>query len=208
MIRKVVGLNFKPIKETAEIIEGVSKDIARKLNDVAPLDIAWEMYDLEDVCESDDLHFDSETVVVLGVPAVRGKIPMESIRMLQNLKGNGTLSVAVVTYDGNGYGKSLYELYSYVESQGFYVVSAAAFVAKELKGKMTRKLSASRPDDKDLEMMKLFSGVTGNKIKRLCGTDCDHLKVKPAALNINCYRRGAIRTIADLIKRNEADWYI
>ncbi len=212
MIRKVVGINLNMLDEALEVIDEVVYDISSRLDSVLPCDVDCELYAIEDIIaksESEVLEFDDETVVVLGVPVVKNRIPLTCLRLVQRMSGSGTMTVAVVTYGNASYGRSLNELAGFVEAQGFNIVSAAAFIAKKAAGNVAKhSLVGKRPDVRDYEMIKLFGTATSNKITRLSGSEVDLLKVKPAPINIYSGRKSAVQMAVDTVRRKEPEWFL
>lgn len=212
MIKKVIGLNLNMMQEASEIINGVACDIAEKLNEGLPCDVRCSFYSFPDIIEAvkeKDVEFDDETVVVLGVPAVKNRVPLACLKLIQRMRGKGTMTIPVVTYDNNGYGNSLSELAGFIEAQGFNVVSAAAFIAKQAADNaIVRNFIVKRPDVRDFEMIRVFSTATSNKISRLEGSSVELLKVKPAPLNLYSGRKGASAVIIGALRRKEPEWFL
>lgn len=205
MIKKVVGIYLSSMEESIEIIEGVAEEIANKLNEECVCEIEREYYDFGDILTNDGATFDTETVVVLGVPVVAGKIPMACLKLLKMLDGGNAMTVAVATYAGASYGRALQDLYSFAEMRGFKVVSAGAFVARHVKNSIFKKVMENRPDARDFEQMSTFGKISGRKIRRLGGCEVELLQVKPAPLNIGCCSKNAI---IGRVKRKDPEWFL
>lgn len=181
MIKRVVGLHFSPRGGTAMITERIAKDIAAHLNNNSASAVKFECFDLVDCAiNHEQLDFNDETIVVVGMPAYVGKIPLPAIKILKCLQGGGAMTITVVSYGNNNYGNSLYELYNYVDNQGFVVVGAGAFVTRH-----GRKDILVRPDNEDAEAISDFCKSTANKLIRLAGSSIDGLKIKPVPLTIH-----------------------
>ncbi|MDD5824110.1 MAG: hypothetical protein PUD55_06835 [Firmicutes bacterium] len=210
MIKKVIGLNLNLLEESNEVICGVSHDIASKLDAAFPLDVDCEVYSFPEVLElakTKGLSFDDETVVVLGVPAIKCRIPLPCLKLIQHMTASGTMTVAVVTYGGNSYGRALSELNGFMQAQGFNIVSAAAFITKHAsENKFLRNVMEQRPDIRDFEMMKVFGTATSNKIVRLSGSEVELLKVKPAPIECMRLHKAAAFALVSKFKRKEPEW--
>ena len=148
MIRSVIGLYFSPSGETAKITKKIANEIASHMDDVCVDSVSVSYRDLLKEPLREDLVLDDETIAVIGMPVYSGRIPLPCVKMIQKLHGQGTLTVATVTYGNSTYGDSLYELYSFAENQGFNVVSAGAFVSQHA---MFEKIAEARPDLEDLQ---------------------------------------------------------
>lgn len=219
MIKSVVGLHFSPRGGTATITERIAKDIASHLNNNSVEAIKFECFDLVDCAiNQDKMKFDDETIVIVGMPAYVGKIPLPAIKILKCLQGGGAMTVTLVSYGNNNYGDSLYELYNYVENQGFIVIGAGAFVTRH--GRKNDALI--RPDNEDAEVISNFCKSTANKLLRLTGSAVEGLKIKPMPLIIHgkmpIHRISRIvpkaAAVAQMalektnLKRKEPEWFL
>lgn len=208
MIKRVVGLCLSPMEESIEIIEGIAEEIASKLNEERCCNVESEFYGFGDIITSGGLSFDSEDVVVLGVPVVRGHVPAPCYKLLSMIESKGSMTSIVATYGGGSYGRSLSELYAHAEELGFKVISAAAFVAKHQRRTRVQCLGERRPDARDFEMVATFGKISGRKIRRLGGCEVDLMQVKPAPL---CVRStGPVMGFAffGIVKRKEPEWFL
>ena len=209
MINRVVSINMNIA--AADVVHGIAGDIAGRLNEALPCDVVCECYNFCDIIEmvkEDVVTFDDETVVVIGVPSIRNRVPLPCITLLQRFMGRETMLVAIVTHEGRGYGNTLRELYGFVEAQGFKVVSAAAFVARQTENSLAKRFVVQRPDSRDFEMIKVFGTATTNKIKRLAGSEVELMRVKPAPLNFYVKRRSTVITVVGNIKRKDPEWFL
>lgn len=178
MIKRVVGLHFSLRGGTAKITEQVVKEIAKILSSESAIEVEGICYDMLNYGASAP-SFDEETIAVIGIPVNVGKIPLPVIRMLRNIDGNGAMTIAMVTYGGNSYGNALYELYSYMEENGFAVIGAGAFIAKHSK-----KEEKERPDFQDVIAIREFIKSASGKLLRLSGSSIEGLRIKPAPLTL------------------------
>lgn len=103
----------------------------------------------------EDVVLNNDDLLVVGVPVYAGRIPAESRHNLSKFKGNSTPAVIVCVYGNRDYDDALLELKDTVESNGFVVVSAASFIARHA---IFPEVGASRPDDRDIELIKDFAG--------------------------------------------------
>ena len=207
MIKKIEGLYFGIDYGSVEITERIVNEVADRLDEILPSKVERSCYDVPLRAAKGDIEFDNESLVVICVPVIKGRIPMPCIRLMQHMHSKGTLTIAVVNYTGAGYGQSLYELYSFMEGQGFKVISAGAFVSHIASKRTPRIIAVNRPDMRDFEYLRTFGSLTGGKLKRLMGTDVDCLKCKPAPLDIT-YRTGIAVTIVQAVKRKEPEWFL
>lgn len=181
MIRNVVGMFFSPSGETAKITRKITTELSERLDELCIDPIGRSFVDLLKDPIKEDRTLDSETIVVMGMPVLSGRIPEVCTEMLKKLHGNDTLAIVLVSYGNNTYGDALKELYCTVCDQNFGVVSAGAFIAMN---PMFGTIAEDRPDAYDLQQIIEFSRVSANKIRRFCGTEIQGMKARLAPLNV------------------------
>ena len=181
MINKVVGLYFSPSGDTARLTKKIAEEIVVRLDENSVDDFSVHFIDL---LRNPLLHkcdFDEDTIVVVGMPAFNGRIPLPCIKMIQKMHGDNTMAVCVVNYGNSSYGDALYELYTFLEDHRFEVLSAGAFVSQNA---IFKHIAASRPDFQDIQQLKKFCELTSKKLQRFCGTMIRDMRAKPAPLQI------------------------
>lgn len=181
MINKVVGLYFSPSGDTARLTKKIAEEIVVRLDENSVDDFSVHFIDL---LRNPLLHkcdFDEDTIVVVGMPAFNGRIPLPCIKMIQKMHGDNTMAVCVVNYGNSSYGDALYELYTFLEDQRFEVLSAGAFVSQNA---IFKHIAESRPDFQDIQQLKKFCELTSKKLQRFCGTMIRDMRAKPAPLQI------------------------
>ena len=173
MIRKIVGLHFSPNGGTARITEQIVRELAADLSEGNNEEIECDCYDLYRQSGTRP-EFGEDTVAVIGMPVRIGKLPLPALRAMQELHGSGAMTVAVVSYGSRTYGNAMYELYNYSEDQGFKVIGTGAFIAGH-------RDETDIPNRKEIGE---FCDAAAAKLKRLCGSEIEGLKVKPAPMDI------------------------
>ena len=93
--------------------------------------------------------------VVVGVPVYGGKIPPLARDTLSLVKGHGRRATAVVVYGNRDFGVALRRLCEILDSNGFQVVSAGAFIGEHSYSAVI-PVAVSRPDDADLDTARRF----------------------------------------------------
>lgn len=219
MLRKVVGLYYSPLGYSAEATMKLASEIAGNLSQECEFidTVACECIDLMKTSIDEDIIFDNETVVVIGMPEKTGRLPLDCVKIMQKLHGSESMTVAVVMHTDYSYGESLYELYTFAEEQGFRVISAGAFIAETPS---RRNSNVGRPDELDYRLLSSFAGDSSRKLARLSGCTINGLKVKPAPLYISSNRnaftdllrpvRRVIRSATGIVynKRREPEWFL
>ena len=89
-------------------------------------DLSYSFYDMLCLSERHGINTSidctDETIVVMGLPVMSGRIPEICKEMLSKVNGNGAYLIALVSYGNNSYGDALYELYTYANERGFNVI--------------------------------------------------------------------------------------
>ena len=88
------------------------------------------------------------------LPVYGGRVPPVSLERLSALKGSGQKAVAVVVYGNREYDDALLETRNALESAGFQVIAAAAFIAEH---SIVRSIAPGRPDAEDLALCRQFA---------------------------------------------------
>jgi NAD-dependent dihydropyrimidine dehydrogenase PreA subunit/protein involved in ribonucleotide reduction len=98
--------------------------------------------------------FDDEDIVTIGVPVYAGRVPNVLLKYLNSIKGNGALAIAVVVYGNRNYDDALIELNDILKFNGFKVIAAGAFIGEHSFSKI---LGYNRPDEKDMAIVNDFA---------------------------------------------------
>lgn len=102
----------------------------------------------------ESLHIPSTELAIFGVPVYSGRVPKIALDTLRRIKGDGTPAILFCVYGNRAFDDALVELQDVVESNGFVVLSAAAFVAQH---SIFPHIAADRPDASDLEKAAAFA---------------------------------------------------
>ena len=102
-----------------------------------------------------------DEVLLAAVPVFGDRVPAVALKRLSALKGTGQPAVAVAVYGNRAYDDALLELKDALESNGFQVVAAGAFVAEH---SIVRSIAAGRPDTHDLEIAGNFGAGVMQKL--------------------------------------------
>lgn len=168
MITKVNTLFFSPTATTAKIVQ----KIATSLN------CETKIYDislLKHRKEYADLCFESDELLIVGVPVYSGRIPQFLEDFFAKIKGNNTPAVFVAVYGNRDYDDALLELKDIFEKNGFKAIAAAAFIGEH---SFTAKLAENRPDTSDLNAAFNFGLEIKERLNNLNKIDDFQLNVK------------------------------
>lgn len=113
-------------------------------------------------------------IMIFGVPVFSGRVPEIARRGIEKIKGDHTPAIIACVYGNRDFDDALLELKDIVESNGFDVISAGAFVAQH---SIFPVVAQGRPDSSDLAQAKEFgknslknlSTVRGNRPLKVKG---------------------------------------
>lgn len=108
--------------------------------------------------------FKEDELVVIGFPVYADRLPSISDEIFNNIKGNNTPAVAIVSYGNRDYGDALLELKNKLEEKGFKIVSAAAIIGEHC---LNTNVAKGRPDKEDEDKIREFANKTVEKIRNL-----------------------------------------
>lgn len=110
---------------------------------------------------TESVSFFNNDVVVVGVPVYAGRVPNVLLKYLDTIEGNGASAVAVVLYGNRNYDDALIELRDILQTRGFNVIAAGAFIGEH---SFSKTLAKERPDEKDMTIVSNFSEQIYKKI--------------------------------------------
>ena len=141
-INKVYSVFFSPAGST----KAVTEHIARKVSEI--LKIPYDVIDFTlPEARTKKYSFQSDELVVFGVPTYAGRIPNKILPYVQTLfEAQNTPVVCVVTYGNRNYDSSLTELVQEMAGDGFKAFAAGAFVCRHV---FSDRIATGRPDADD-----------------------------------------------------------
>nr|WP_312578516.1 EFR1 family ferrodoxin [Sedimentibacter sp.] len=153
MSYKINAMYFSPTGTTKKIVTGISEkifdnsDLTNKINYI-------DFTPLENRC--DKLLFNESDLLIIGVPVYAGRVPNVLLKYLSDVKGMGTLAVPIVVYGNRNYDDALIELKYILESNGFNIIAAAAYIGEH---SFSYTLAKGRPDDEDMRIVTQFGEI-------------------------------------------------
>lgn len=127
-------------------------------------------YDITQNALENDIISGNQDLLIVGIPVYSGRIPAKAVDVLNKFKGNGGPAIIACIYGNRDYDDALLELKDIVEANGFKVISAGAFVAQHA---IFPQVGISRPDNKDIALIKEFAGKSLDMLNSK--TDMDSL---------------------------------
>ncbi len=157
-IRSITAMTFSPTGTTRRIVSRIAKVLCEKAcRGRVP---AHRDFTLPGA-RSEGASFREGEVVVFGVPVYAGRVPKVLSEYMKTVRGNGALAVAVVVYGNRDYDDALLELTDLLDSQGFLVAAAAAFIGEH---SYSRLIAEGRPDEEDMALAAEFSAGVARKM--------------------------------------------
>lgn len=155
-IRKVKAAFFSPTGTSKKITETIAKVIAKELS------ITMESFDFTlPRNRLEPIAFNSEELVVFGLPVIAGRVPNILLEFLSEIRGNGAISIPIVMFGNRGYGDALIELRDILSKGGLIPIAAGAFVGEH---SFSEILAKGRPDEEDILKAEVFATLVAEKL--------------------------------------------
>lgn len=149
----ITAMYFSPTGGTKRVVETIAS-------------LRSEPIDVVDLTKTanrlEDRNYDKEDLLIIGVPVYAGRVPQVVASYLQRVRGNGTPTICVAVYGNREYDDALIELKEIMESNGFIVGAAAAFIGEH---SYTNLVGGGRPDDEDLSLARAFGKEAFEKLQ-------------------------------------------
>ncbi len=159
MNKKISTLYFSATGTTEKVVSGITRKIAangeglpvQSINITLPKD------------RKESIFFTEKDVVIIGVPVYAGRVPNVLLNYINSINVSGALAIAVVVYGNRNYDDALIELRDILESKGFKVIAAGAFIGEHSFSKV---LAKNRPDEEDMAVISQFANEIYRKISK------------------------------------------
>lgn len=148
---------FSATGTTRKIVTGIADKLAKQSNNTITNNIDFTLPG----ARKEPMSFTKQDLVVVGIPVYAGRVPNVLLKYLNGIEGNGALTIAVVVYGNRHYDDALIELKDILESRGFQVVAAGAFIGEH---SFSRILGHNRPDEQDMSSVADFAGHVFSKL--------------------------------------------
>lgn len=119
-------------------------------------------------------HFKENELLIIGVPAYGGRVPVPVVDALSRFSGLNTPVILVATYGNRDIDDTLMELKKNVTDKGFIPIGAASFVCQHT---FLKECAEGRPDEEDLKMAKEFGDKLKERLRLLVTYDASNLEV-------------------------------
>ena len=122
------------------------------------------VYDLLRKPVSHEFYCDANDLTIVGMPVYSGRISPVPMKSLARINGEGTPAIAVVVYGNRDYDDALLELKNTLETNGFIVVGAAAFIGQHA---IFPEVAEDRPDNMDMHRVANFARDCAVKLETI-----------------------------------------
>lgn len=147
---------FSPTNNTKKIVQSIAKGTG--ISSVKEIDLTYCVKKAEEKIEIEN------QLVIIGAPVYRGRISEDALERLKIIKAKNSFAIVVAIYGNRGYDDALLELKDLVQTIGFEVFSAAAFIGEHSFSNENNKIAHARPDNKDLNFAENFGKQSYDKI--------------------------------------------
>lgn len=151
MLNKVELYYFSPTGGTAKVGKVFAEALAEET----------KMIDLGD--KTAVMEKPESDVIVAAAPVFGGRIPSVVSEKLGHLTGAGKKVITLAVYGNRAYDDALLELNDVLTDIGCKVVASGAFVAQH---SMAPEVGAGRPDEKDIEEIRVFAEKVLDKLEK------------------------------------------
>lgn len=111
--------------------------------------------------KNDTINIPANELIVFGIPVFSGRVPEFAHKAIRQIKGNNTPAIITCVYGNRDFDDALLELKDLAQSNGFNVISAAAFVAQH---SIFPKVAQGRPHAADLAQATQFGARSTQKL--------------------------------------------
>ena len=156
MIRTVMGAYLSPAGTTAKVVEVISHGVADAVS------AKWQAFDWTPPKNREwKIEFEPEELLVIGVPTYAGRVPNKLMPYIRdNLFGDRTLALPVVTFGHRAYDDSLAELTTLLADNGFLPMGGAAVICEH---SLIPSLATGEPGEKALAEAYAYGREAGRR---------------------------------------------
>lgn len=156
---------FSPTQTTKNVISAIAEGTG--IQDTEQIDLT-----LPDGAAGGTAEINSG-LAIIGAPVYGGRVALDAVNRLQQVKGNNTPAIVVVAYGNREFEDALVELKDIAVSAGFVPVAAGAFIGEHSFANETMPIATGRPDTDDLEAARKFGQSVKQKLDSLQTLDSD-----------------------------------
>jgi len=162
-VKQVKLIYFSPTGTTQKVLESIAKGITVE-------DVEYINLTLPEGVQQTIPPF-SDELVIIGAPVYGGRLPVDAINRLKQLKANKTLAVLIVVYGNRDFEDSLLELKNLAIELGFNPVAGGAFIGEHSFATKDVPIANGRPDSLDVQKAMDFGTKIKDKVTALQSSD-------------------------------------
>lgn len=154
---KLTTYCFSPTGTSRQNMMAVVKGLG--IEDVAHRDLT--------LCDSDSFSFtlhSSLDVVIFSAPVYGGKVAPTALARMEQVRGEDTPAILLVTYGNRNFEQALSQLADFVCERGFRPIASAALVGEHSYSNATYPIAVGRPDAADLASVEEFGKRIATKL--------------------------------------------
>jgi len=148
--QNIKAVYFSATGTTKKIVTSIADGLAHHLGGKKVENIDFTLPD----GRKEPLSFTGQDLVVFGLPVYAGRVPNVLLKYLNDIRGNGASTIAVVVYGNRHYNDALIELKDILELNGLKVIAGSAFIGEHSFSKI---LGMNRPDEQDMSIVTEFA---------------------------------------------------
>jgi ferredoxin len=156
-VKQVKLIYFSPTGTTQKVLESIARGIS--VEDVEHINLT-----LPEGAQQTIKPF-SDELVIIGAPVYGGRLPVDAINRLKQVKAANTLAILIVVYGNREFEDALLELKDLAIELGFNPVAGAAFIGEHSFATKDLPIANGRPDSLDVQLAMDFGVKIKNKIK-------------------------------------------
>ena len=113
----------------------------------------------------------ADELAIIGAPVYGGRLPVDAIARLKQLRASNTLAVLIVLYGNREFEDALLELKHLTLELGFNSIAGGAFIGEHSFASEDVPIANGRPDSRDVQMAMEFGEKIRGKVAALQSPD-------------------------------------
>ena len=162
-VKRLKLIYFSPTGTTQKVLESVAEGIAVE-------DVEYINLTLPEGVQPISLPL-SDELVIIGAPVYGGRLPVDAINRLKQLKADKTFAVLIVVYGNREFEDALLELKNLAINLGFNPIAGGAFIGEHSFASKDVPVAIGRPDSLDVLKAIDFGVKVKNKVTALQSLD-------------------------------------
>ena len=162
-IEQVKLIYFSPTGTTRKILESIAQGI--NMENVEHINLTLP------AGAHPTIPLFTDELVIIGAPVYGGRLPVEAINRLKQLKASKTLVVPVVVYGNREFEDSLLELKNLAIELGFFPIAGGAFIGEHSFATKDLPIANDRPDSLDIQRAMEFGARIKERVTSLQSAD-------------------------------------